>query len=155
MTDPASIEALRAQLRGELIQPDDAGYDAARKVFNAMIDRRPADHRALRRCRRRHRLRQLRARAELLLAVRGGGHNGGGLGVCDNGHRHRPVAHEGHPRRCEGAHGARRRRLHLGRCRPCDACVRAGVPERHHLDHRRRRADPGRRHRLPVAPAAG
>ena len=39
MTDQSAIEALRQKLRGELIQPDDAGYDAARKVYNGMIDR--------------------------------------------------------------------------------------------------------------------
>jgi hypothetical protein len=36
------IQELRAKFRGELIGPNDAGYDAARKVYNAMIDRRPA-----------------------------------------------------------------------------------------------------------------
>ena len=34
----ANIDALRASLRGELLQPHDEGYDAARKVFNGMID---------------------------------------------------------------------------------------------------------------------
>lgn len=81
----AIIEALRPQLRGELIRPEDAGYDAARRVFNAMIDRYPnvivrcadvADVMATVRFAHEH---------DLLLAVRGGGHNGGGLGVCDNG----------------------------------------------------------------------
>ena len=72
-------------LRGELIQPDDQRYDTARKLYKGMIDRRP---RAIARCAdvsdvitavrfaREH---------ELLLAVRGGGHNGGGLGSCDDG----------------------------------------------------------------------
>ena len=36
------IDQLKATLRGELIQPSDAAYDAARKVYNGMIDRRPA-----------------------------------------------------------------------------------------------------------------
>jgi hypothetical protein len=35
------ITAFRTRLRGELITPDDAGYDAARIVWNATIDRRP------------------------------------------------------------------------------------------------------------------
>ncbi len=37
-----AITALRAQLRGELIRPGGAHYDEARKVYNAMIDKRPA-----------------------------------------------------------------------------------------------------------------
>jgi len=36
------INLLKASLRGELIQPGDEGYDAARSVYNAMIDKRPA-----------------------------------------------------------------------------------------------------------------
>ena len=37
-----TIEQLREQLRGEVVTPGDAGYEDARKVYNAMIDRRPA-----------------------------------------------------------------------------------------------------------------
>ena len=85
MTDTPSVQALRSQLRGMLIQPGDAAYDAARKVYNAMIDKRPA---LIARCSDvadviacvNHAREQ-----KLLLAVRGGGHNGGGLGVCDDG----------------------------------------------------------------------
>jgi FAD/FMN-containing dehydrogenase len=71
--------------RGRLVGPGDAGYDEARKVYNAMIDKRPAliavpadagEVAALVGFARRH---------GLLLAVRGGGHNGGGLGTCDGG----------------------------------------------------------------------
>jgi FAD/FMN-containing dehydrogenase len=69
--------------RGRLVAPDDPGYEKARRVYNAMIDRRPA---AVAYCEdvadviagvevaRRH---------DLLLSVRGGGHNAGGLGVAD------------------------------------------------------------------------
>jgi FAD/FMN-containing dehydrogenase len=85
MLNEQSIQAFRAGVRGPLIQPGDAEYDSARKVYNAMIDRRP---RLIERCAdvadviaAVH-----LARGEgLLLAVRGGGHNGGGLGVCDDG----------------------------------------------------------------------
>src|SRR5262245_21169687 len=79
------IQELRAKFRGELIGPNDAGYDGARKVYNAMIDRRPAlivkvadvaDVLAGV---------NLAREKNLLLAVRGGGHNGPGLGVCDGG----------------------------------------------------------------------
>jgi FAD/FMN-containing dehydrogenase len=84
-TDETAIKELAAGMRGVLIQPDDPSYDAARKVYNAMIDRRPA---LIARCAdagdvmlaikyaRDH---------DLLVAVRGGGHNGAGLGVCDGG----------------------------------------------------------------------
>ena len=44
----SAISALAAAMRGRLIQPDDAGYDAARQVWNATIDRRPALIAALR-----------------------------------------------------------------------------------------------------------
>jgi hypothetical protein len=37
-----SVEALQARLRGPLLHPGEAGYDDARKVFNGLIDRRPA-----------------------------------------------------------------------------------------------------------------
>jgi hypothetical protein len=39
--EKAGIETLKASLRGELFQPDDEGYDAVRKVYNGMIDKRP------------------------------------------------------------------------------------------------------------------
>jgi hypothetical protein len=41
MYDHAAIDALKTSLRGELLQPDEAGYEAARAVYNGMIDRRP------------------------------------------------------------------------------------------------------------------
>ena len=81
-------DAARTQLTGftgELIGPGDAGYDEARSVYNAMIDRRPAliayctspaDVAAVIAFARAH---------DTLIAVRGGGHNGGGLGVVDDG----------------------------------------------------------------------
>jgi hypothetical protein len=85
MPNEAAITSYASQLRGRLVQPGDAGYDEARKVYNAMIDKRPrliafcadvADVMATVHFAREH---------HLLLAVRGGGHNGGGLGVCDDG----------------------------------------------------------------------
>ena len=41
LDDPA-IEELGTMLRGELLRPEDGGYEDARKVYNAMIDKRPA-----------------------------------------------------------------------------------------------------------------
>jgi hypothetical protein len=40
--DVSAIEALRAAFRGQVLQPEEAGYDAARAVWNGMIDKRPA-----------------------------------------------------------------------------------------------------------------
>lgn len=80
-----SIDLLKSAIRGELIQPTDAKYDAARKVYNGMIDKRP---RLIVRCAD---VADVIAAVrfgvsnELLTAVRGGGHNGAGLGTCDDG----------------------------------------------------------------------
>lgn len=80
-----AIRELRASLRGQLLQPTDPGYDPARKIDNAMIDRRPA---LIARCAgvadvvtavrfgRAH---------DLLVSVRAGGHNVAGNAVCDGG----------------------------------------------------------------------
>jgi FAD/FMN-containing dehydrogenase len=81
----SAVEALAARLHGELLRPGDPGYEEARRVWNGMIDKRPA----------------LIARAasvadvinsvnfarenDLLLAVRGGGHNVAGTGTVDGG----------------------------------------------------------------------
>jgi FAD/FMN-containing dehydrogenase len=79
------IEQLRAGVRGAIIQPGDAEYDAARKVYNGMIDKRPA---VIVRCVDVADVIAAvnYARASgVLTAIRGGGHNGGGLGTCDDG----------------------------------------------------------------------
>ncbi len=79
------FDDLRGALRGQLLQAGDAGYDAARMLWNAMIDRRPAvivrcagaaDVRAALNFARDHRM---------PLAVRGGGHNIAGSALCDDG----------------------------------------------------------------------
>src|SRR5258708_2565300 len=83
--DETAIQDLALRLRGELFQPGSDGYEQARRVYNGMIDKRPA---LIARCvdvadvisavnfaREQH----------LTLAVRGGGHNGPGLGTCDDG----------------------------------------------------------------------
>jgi FAD/FMN-containing dehydrogenase len=85
LPDESTIAEFKQSLRGELIRRGDKNYDEARKVYNAMIDRWPG----------------LIARCvdvadvvnavnfgrenDLLVSVRGGGHNAGGLGVCDDG----------------------------------------------------------------------
>src|SRR5271156_6592287 len=80
-----AVTQFKGQLRGQLIEPTDAGYEEARKVYNAMISRKP---RLIAKCAdvadvitaihfgRQH---------DLRVSIRGGGHNAGGLGVCDDG----------------------------------------------------------------------
>ena len=79
------VDDFRASLRGQLLLPNSAGYDDARKIWNGMFDRKPS---LIARCAgaadvvesvnfaRDH---------ELLLAVRGGGRSLSGQSVCDNG----------------------------------------------------------------------
>ena len=79
------VDRLASRMQGDLIRPGDEGYENARKVYNGMIDKRPA---YIARCvnasdvitavnfGREH---------DLLVAVRGGGHSGAGLGTCDDG----------------------------------------------------------------------
>ena len=82
---PDAIQSLRAQLRGPLLVPGDAGYEDSRTVWNAMIQRRPAlvarclgvaDVLAGVRFAREH---------GVALAIKGGGHNIAGLATCDGG----------------------------------------------------------------------
>jgi hypothetical protein len=85
MLDNQNIAAFKAAVRGGVIEPTDKGYDEARALYNGMIDKRP---RLIARC---------TSAADvisavnfgrdnaLLIAVRGGGHNGPGFGSCDDG----------------------------------------------------------------------
>jgi FAD/FMN-containing dehydrogenase len=70
---------------GRLIGPEDSDYEAARAVYNAMIDKRPA---LIARCASLGDVSRTIAFArnhDLMLAIHGGGHNGAGLGTCDDG----------------------------------------------------------------------
>lgn len=85
MTRDKSIDAFTKNLRGELIQPGDQHYETARQLYNGMIDRRP---RLIARCADVADVIsaiQFAREKELLVAVRGGGHNAGGLASCDDG----------------------------------------------------------------------
>ena len=80
-----ALATLRGELRGELCLPSEAGYDEARTIWNAMIDRRPAA--ILRAAGASDVVATVRLAAQygLLLSVRGGGHNIAGNAVCDGG----------------------------------------------------------------------
>src|SRR5438045_4604849 len=80
-----SIAELKRSLRGTLIQPGDPDYDEARKVYNGMIHKKP---RLIVRCADVAdviRSVNFARDNDLLLAIRSGGHNAGGLGICDDG----------------------------------------------------------------------
>jgi len=83
--DDGVIDTFASRLRGDVLRPGDHGYDATRRVWNGMIDKRPgmivrcagtADVLDCVRFAREH---------SLLVSVRGGGHNYAGKSVCDGG----------------------------------------------------------------------
>ena len=83
--DDTAVHGLAAAMRGPLVQPDDPSYDEARKVYNWMIDKRPA---LIAQCAN---VADVIAAVnfgrdnDLLVAIRGGGHNGPGLGTVNDG----------------------------------------------------------------------
>ena len=80
----AALSALQDHTRGEVIGPDDAGYDGCRTVWNTMVDRRPA---RIARCRGAADFLAAIAFArehDILCSVRGGGHNVAGKAVADD-----------------------------------------------------------------------
>src|SRR6187431_2821460 len=85
MLDTNAITTFAQSLRGTVTQPGDAAYEEARKLYNGMIDKRP---RIIARCAG---VADVIAAVNfgreqgLLIAIRGGGHNGPGLGSCDDG----------------------------------------------------------------------
>src|SRR6266478_6436184 len=82
--DENSIQQLKAAVRGRITAPTDKDYDDARKVYNAMIDKKP---RLIVRC---FDVADVIASVNFarengrLLAIRSGGHNAGGLGIADD-----------------------------------------------------------------------
>ena len=85
MLNEQTIQSFKMGFRGAVVQRGDVDYDAARKVYNAMIDRRPALVAYSRDVADVIATVGLAREQGVLLAVRGGGHNGAGLGVCDDG----------------------------------------------------------------------
>ncbi len=85
MLNETALNNFKASFRGELIEPGSASYDSARAVYNAMIDRHP---RLIARCTDSADVSaavNFGRDNEMLIAVRSGGHNAAGLGVCDDG----------------------------------------------------------------------
>lgn len=85
MISPTAIENFKASLRGELLRPGDPSYEEARKIWNGMIDKRPA---LIARCTRVADVMECVNFAHansILVAVRGGGHNVSGNAMCDDG----------------------------------------------------------------------
>ena len=81
----AQIDEFQAHFRGEVLVPGDASYDEVRQIWNAMIDRRPA---LIARCGSPADVVQAVKFArthDLLVSIRGGGHNIAGNAVCDDG----------------------------------------------------------------------
>ena len=85
LADDGAVRSLREKVRGTIIAPGDSGYEEARRVWNGMVDRRPAalvraagvaDVLAALRFGREH---------DLRIAIRGGGHNVAGNGTVDGG----------------------------------------------------------------------
>jgi len=80
-----NIQSLRAGFLGELFEPKDAGYNEARRIWNASVNKRPG---LIARC---SGIADVIAAVNfgrennLLTAIRGGGHNVGGRGLCDDG----------------------------------------------------------------------
>jgi FAD/FMN-containing dehydrogenase len=79
------IEELKAGFQGEILLPSDGAYEGARKIWNAMIDKRPA---VIARCATTSdvvRGVNFARDKGLVLSVRGGGHNIAGHALCDDG----------------------------------------------------------------------
>jgi len=83
--DKAIVEEFASKLRGELLRPGDPDYEEARLVWNDLIDKRPA---LIARCAGVGDVIDsvnFARENDLLMAVRGGGHNVAGNAVCDGG----------------------------------------------------------------------
>jgi FAD/FMN-containing dehydrogenase len=84
-TAPTAIEELRARMRGPVFCPSDEGYDQARSIWNAGIDKNPA---AVARCSGTADIiaaLKFAREANLPLSIRAGGHNIGGTSLVDDG----------------------------------------------------------------------
>ena len=148
----AALRQLGADLTGELLLPADPGYDTARAVFNAMIDRRPLA--AIRCTDATDVLRGVAFAREhgLALSVRGGGHNVAGSAVADDGLLLDMSGMKGLSFDRSGETVRAEPGLTLGEFDCGHPGARAGHHARRGVDDRDRRAHPGRRTRLAERP---
>ncbi len=107
--DETAVTSLAAAMRGPLIQRGDPSYDEARVIYNAMIDKHPA---LIAQCAT---VADVIAAVnfardnDIIVAIRGGGHNGPGLGTCRRRSGDRSLGDERRPGRSGGPHRPRRR----------------------------------------------
>ena len=81
----AKMDEFKADFRGDVVLPGDPAYDEVREIWNAMIDRTPA---LIARCASSEDVVQavkFARQNDLLVSIRGGGHNIAGNAVCDDG----------------------------------------------------------------------
>ena len=81
----SAVDALKGAMRGQLLQDGDPGYEQARHIWNATIDRRPSVIACCAGVADVRRAVNFARENEMLLAVRGGGHNIAGSAICDGG----------------------------------------------------------------------
>ena len=144
------VAALQKQFRGEILTPGSAEYEGSRKIWNAMIDRRPA---AIARCAGPADVRAAVAFAvdrDIYPAIRGGGHNVAGLAMVDDGLVVDVTRMKGIY--VDPAGRTATARPHVGRVRPRDAAIRARNNGRADLDHGHRRTDSRRRRWMADGP---
>ncbi|MBQ0769493.1 MAG: FAD-binding protein [Bizionia sp.] len=82
---PQIIKTFESQLKGKLISPSDTAYNDTRKVYNAMIDKHPGLFAMCQNADDVMTAVNFARDNNVLVAIRGGGHNGGGLGLCNDG----------------------------------------------------------------------
>jgi FAD binding domain len=144
--EEAAIGDFKASLQGALLRPAEAGYDDARKIWNAMIDKRPAMIACCRGAADVINAVNFARTHEILVAVRGGGHNVAGNAACDGG-----LMIDLSPMKSVRVDPEQRiARADLGRVRPRDPGFWAGDDRRPDFDdgncrrHARRRLGPPR-----------
>ena len=148
-----AVDRLSERVRGSVTTPGDESYEEARKVYNAMIDRRPARSCGAPTTADVIAAVELRARAAASTSrCAEAAHSVPGFGTNDGGRRLRPLRRCG---RSTSIPSAARRAPRAARpgaiFNDATHALRPGDDRRHHLDHGRRRAHARRRNRAPRA----